>query len=120
MKFQPLFVRASSLLVIAVLACTTVGLQKASPPAPTELQRGLLFADLWMQTSAEYIACCLQTYHCAGDLIEQDARRIRAEEANQPVDKRGLPLAVIMDLDETVLDNGTFQTYLYDSGQDYK
>src|SRR5262249_12022476 len=36
-----------------------------------------------------------------------------------PAEQRGNPPAVVMDLDETVLDNATFQTYLYDSGQDY-
>lgn len=117
MKSLSRFSRLTSIVVIAVLTSAAMGLQKA--PQPSELQRGLLYADLWMQTSAEYIACCLQTYHWAGELVEQDIRRIRSDEAAQSPEKRDLPPAVIMDLDETVLDNGTFQTYLYDSGQNY-
>jgi 5'-nucleotidase (lipoprotein e(P4) family) len=116
MTFPSRFSRISLAACIALLSCTALGWQRAA--APTELQRGLLFADLWMQTSAEYVACCLQTYHLAGDIIEQDLRQFRTSESAQPVEKR-LPPAIIMDLDETVLDNSTFQTFLYESGQDY-
>jgi acid phosphatase len=45
--------------------------------------------------------------------------RLHAEQARQAADLPTLPPAVIMDLDETVLDNATFQTFLYDSGQNY-
>jgi len=110
------FSQIATVAIFGLLSCSALGWQRAS--APTELQRGLLYADLWMQTSAEYVACCLQTYHLAGDIIEQDLRWFRSSESAQPAEKR-LPPAIIMDLDETVLDNSTFQTYLYESGQDY-
>jgi len=117
MKFSSRFSRTAGVFLLALLSCTALGWQRFTPP--TELQRGLLYADLWMQTSAEYVACCLQTYHLAGDIIEQDLRQERAADASVPPDKRGLPPAIIMDLDETVLDNSTFQTCLFESGQDY-
>jgi len=117
MKLSTGFSRFSAVALFALLSCTALGWQRAA--GPTELQRGLLYADLWVQTSAEYVACCLQTYHLAGDIIEQDLKQLRLSESAQPVEKRGLPPAIIMDLDETVLDNSTFQTYLYESGQDY-
>jgi 5'-nucleotidase (lipoprotein e(P4) family) len=121
MKSLPRFSRLAAIVGIALITSAALGLQKASPtPSPTELQRGLLYADLWMQTSAEYAACCLQTYRWAGEEVAADLARNHTEEKTLPQEKHGLPSAVIMDLDETVLDNSTFQTYLYESGQDYK
>jgi 5'-nucleotidase (lipoprotein e(P4) family) len=104
-------------IAVGLLACTSLGWQLRS--RPTEQQQGTLYADLWMQTSAEYQACCLQTYQLAGDQVERELKRIKAEEENLPPASRGLPPAVIMDLDETTIDNGTYETYLYDSGQDF-
>jgi predicted secreted acid phosphatase len=89
MRLSTRFARTSLVLAAALLSCTALGWQRVT--APTELQRGLLYADLWMQTSAEYVACCLQTYHLAGDIIEQDIKQLRATETALPPEKRGLP-----------------------------
>ncbi|MFO0844383.1 MAG: HAD family acid phosphatase [Gemmataceae bacterium] len=72
--------------------------------APPNPQARALDADTWIQTSAEYHACCLQTYRFAWE-------RLRDKLARLP--KEGLPPAVILDLDETVLDNSPFQTWMY-------
>jgi acid phosphatase len=66
-------------------------------------QERTLDANLYMQTSAEYRACCLQAY---GWMTE----RLRTKLAS--VRNDGLPPAVVMDLDETVLDNAGFQSFL--------
>jgi 5'-nucleotidase (lipoprotein e(P4) family) len=68
---------------------------KAEEPA----YRGL-DANLFMQTAAEYRACCYQAYNLA-------TIRLR-EECAAHKDKAG-KLAVVLDLDETVLDNAGFQ-----------
>ncbi len=68
---------------------------KESPPF-----RGL-DSNLYMQTSAEYRACCLQAFNWA-------AFRVK-ERLAQP-DVRSLQPAVVLDLDETVLDNREYQT----------
>jgi 5'-nucleotidase (lipoprotein e(P4) family) len=117
MKHAVHFRRISAIVLLAVLTVAALGWQLA--PQPTELQQGLLYADLWMQTSAEYVACCLQTYQLAGDKVEHDMQLIHTAQEHEPKDLHGPPPAVVMDLDETVLDNSTFQTYLYDSGQNY-
>ena len=117
MKCLSRFSRFSAAALFALLIATALGVQSQSQP--TELQRGLLYADLWVQTSAEYVACCLQTYQLAGEHLEHEMARLHAEQARQAADLPTLPPAVIMDLDETVLDNATFQTFLYDSGQNY-
>src|SRR3954451_23772627 len=65
--------------------------EAAANPAEREL-----LADLYVQTAAEYHALCLQTYRHASECL---ARRLNE------APKEGPPFAVIMDLDETVLDN---------------
>jgi acid phosphatase len=68
-----------------------------------------LDANLWMQTSAEYRACCYQAYNLArGRLIE----RLR----DVPPHGWAKPPAVVLDLDETVLDNSAFQSRLARNG----
>ena len=111
------FTIITSIVVAGLLISAALGLQKQS--APTPLQNELLFADLWVQTSAEYYACCWQTYRWATETIEQDLKQLHAGAADGAAEKHDPPPAVIMDLDETVLDNGAFQTYLYDNGQNY-
>jgi acid phosphatase len=117
MKPAARFRRLASIPLVALLTATMLGWQAA--PAPTDLQRGLLYADLWVQTSGEYVACCLQTYQMATEQVKRDLDQFRESESKLPPDQRGKPPAVVMDLDETVLDNGTYQTYLYDTGQNY-
>lgn len=61
---------------------------------------------LWMQTGAEYRASALQTYRLARvqlDLALADPKWTAAVE--QSGDASSLPPAVILDLDETVIDN---------------
>ena len=70
--------------------------------APTD--RGLDSA-LYMKTSAEYRACCLQAYNVAAERV---AAKVEAERKN-PREGSRKPFAVVLDLDETVLDNGGFQ-----------
>ena len=67
-----------------------------------------LHATLWMQTSAEYIAVATQTYAAATEQLEAIARRR---------DPRGL--AVVLDIDETVLDNSPYQARLVRDNEGY-
>ena len=109
MNRRPLAVVIRSTLLLAV-ACLTRGeqvhAQPAGPlvaPAPFRTEdpsdRGL-DANLYMQTSAEYRACCYQTYHLA-------TSRLRPALAGLAP---GAKPAVVMDLDETVFDNAGFQS----------
>jgi 5'-nucleotidase (lipoprotein e(P4) family) len=79
-----------------------------------------LNALLWMQTSVEYEMACVQSYGLA---------RIRLDEAlgdntwtaalEQTGSFRTLPPAVILDVDETVLDNSGFDARLVEAGRSY-
>jgi acid phosphatase len=75
-----------------------------NPPATYNAAHHLA-ADLWMQTSAEYRATCLTIYRSA----EKSLAAI-LEGAAYPKP------AVVMDLDETVFDNGAYQAFqqIYD------
>jgi 5'-nucleotidase (lipoprotein e(P4) family) len=80
---------------------------EASPRVNPQLRA--LDANLWQHTSAEYRACCLQAYALA-------TRQLAKKLTDAPA---GRPAAVVMDLDETVLDNAAFQTALYRRGKPY-
>lgn len=69
-------------------------------------------AVLWQQTAAEYDALCLQAYSLA---------KVRLENAYQPGDDLGdnKPVAIIMDLDETVLDNSPYNGKLIIENESY-
>jgi 5'-nucleotidase (lipoprotein e(P4) family) len=71
-----------------------------------------LDANLWMQVSAEYRACCYQAYNVARRRLTEKARAV-------PPGGWARPPAVVLDLDETVLDNGEFQTRLIRNGLGY-
>ena len=69
-----------------------------------------LGANLYIQTAAEYRACCLQVYKTA---------EIRLEAIMTAAHPKPLKPAVIMDLDETVLDNSAFESFLYENDAEY-
>jgi acid phosphatase len=81
----------------------------AAFPAEVPAARGL-DANLYMQTAAEYRACCYQAYNVA-------RRRLGELLADAPVN--GKRPAVVMDLDETVLDNAGYQAMLLRSRLTY-
>ena len=68
-----------------------------------------LHANLWMQTSAEYQALCRQTFSSALREIKQAAKKAKHRQG-RPVGPDKKPLAVVADLDETILDNARFQS----------
>ena len=73
----------------------------------------LLHSLLWMRTSAEYHVLSVMTYQRAGDALDRaliDTRSTASIE--QTGDFQHLPPAVILDLDETVLDNSPFEARL--------
>ena len=71
-----------------------------------------LDANLWMQISAEYRACCYQAYNLARRRLTEKARAV-------PPGGWARPPAIVLDLDETVLDNSEFQTRLIRNGLGY-
>lgn len=121
--------RLSSVFVVAVLACgcvatTTQQRSPASAPQPAAqspqplyvcapCQRDTheqLHGSLWMQTSAEYRVLADVTYRSATEALAAAlADKTWTAATEQTTDSSRLRPAVILDLDETVLDNSRFQ-----------
>lgn len=81
-----------------------------------------LNAVLWVQRSAEYRAAAAQAYRAAADhldvaLKQADWDALVPEERGNAA--RGLKPAVILDIDETVLDNSPYQARLVRDGAEY-
>ena len=96
-------------LVAAVLlnSCITSGYDDEASQKHTTEQGYLLGSTLWVQQSAEYQALCLQAYAIATERISQ---RCEARE------DMSTPLAVVFDLDETVLDNSAYTAWQVANG----
>ncbi len=76
------------------------------PVTQRTINNETLNASLWIQTAAEYRALCYQGYNITLDLLRS------AKESAKSGDK---PLAVIMDCDETLLDNTPSDTSIIDN-----
>jgi acid phosphatase len=79
------------------------------PANPFSIQ-ARLGANIYIQTAAEYRACCLQVYKTA---------EIRIDSILTTANPKPAKPAVIMDLDETVLDNSAFESFLYENNLEY-
>jgi 5'-nucleotidase (lipoprotein e(P4) family) len=86
---------------------STVAQQGAQPQtqiADNEYQVG---AILWMQKAAEYRALCYQAFNWARKTLDEDEKTRK----RLPKAERRKPRAVIVDVDETVLDNSPAQAF---------
>lgn len=116
-----------STVSIAVLLLATTGAcaprRPAASAAPTLARASagerdtheVLQAVLWMQTAAEYHVLAEGAYERASQLLDRalaDRAWTAALEQENGGAYAGLPPAVVMDLDETVLDNSRFQGQL--------
>jgi acid phosphatase len=83
-----------------------------------------LHAVLWMQRSAEYAATTQTIYRAAADhldmaLAEKNWDALVPGERDNAGKTAALPPAVIMDVDETVLDNSPYQARLVRDGKEF-
>jgi 5'-nucleotidase (lipoprotein e(P4) family) len=69
---------------------------------------GKLFTAMFQQRAAEYRALCLQGYNAA---------RMRIDAYTKQTDK---PLAIITDIDETILDNSPYAVHQAYNGKEYE
>jgi 5'-nucleotidase (lipoprotein e(P4) family) len=127
---------STPLLLVAALALASVACKRSDPaPAPAVADPtgaastadaaapdDNLNAVLWVQGSAEYRAVAQTLYRAAADkldvaLAEQHWDALVPGERGNPAS--GLPPAVILDVDETVLDNSPYQARLVRDGREY-
>lgn len=105
------------LLVASTMLATTALAAAVAPP-----EQGSLLANVYTMASAEYRACCLSIFRAAAyRLVEmmEDVLEDSEDEAAGEMPPSPLRPAVVMDLDQTVLDITSFQTFLYENGLSY-
>ncbi len=111
----------------SLLSCTVVlsllaGPAVAADPAPQGPvpQNDLLNAELWMQRSVEYKANALAVYALGRIQLDKAlADRNWTAATEQTGNYQDLPPAVVLDLDETAMDNSAYQTGLVTNGTDF-
>jgi 5'-nucleotidase (lipoprotein e(P4) family) len=105
-----MYKRIPILLLFAgmILSCSTIHPAHTGNGATSTVNNGKAWASLWQQRSAEYRALCFQAYNVA---------QLRLNEAlKQP---GGKPLAIVTDIDETVLDNSPYDAQQAINNQEY-
>ena len=105
--------------VLLLAACRTTAPAGATGSAVAADDN--LNAVAWVQRSAEYAAAASTVYRAAGNRL--DALIASGEDALPPDEREnpaaGLPPAIIMDIDETVLDNSPYQARLVLQGSEF-
>ena len=96
----------------AWICAATLLIANAQAAEDTALEQ--LHATLWMQTAPEYRAATEQVYRLATERIANPAPGTAAlEQVDAPAEQLArIPTAVILDHDETVLDNSVYQARL--------
>ena len=117
-------------LALALSACATARPNPPAPPAappPTpsaeapRSEHPTLYGTLWIQTAAEYRASAWQAYAAARASL---ARALADSTWTAAVEQEGtgyagLPPAIILDVDETVLDNSPNQARVIRAGGEF-
>jgi 5'-nucleotidase (lipoprotein e(P4) family) len=89
---------------------THVGQEAARAPSQGADNEYLVGSVLWTQSSGEARALAFQAYNFARILLDQDLRANR---------RRRMPRAIIVDVDETVLDNSPYQAWIIKEHKSY-
>lgn len=74
------------------------------------LSNSLLWAVAWKQSAAEYFALCHQAYNLA---------RLRVDQALHSQESGDKPLAVIADMDDTIMHAGSYWGYLINQDKEF-
>ena len=101
---------ATSLLRVLAITTSVILLVGCAQTPEKTTSHEMLNATLWQQTAAEYIGVSRQAYRFARTNLDRalaDTSWTAALE--QTGDYSGLPPAVMLDIDETVLDNGPYE-----------
>jgi 5'-nucleotidase (lipoprotein e(P4) family) len=102
---------AGVLLGLLTAGCAGMKNDSAGESAPSyttrDLNEQLVMATLWMQSSAEYRALCYQAFNVAAMNLDFFLNSYTGSK----------PVAVIVDVDETVIDNSPYEAFLI--GQDF-
>jgi 5'-nucleotidase (lipoprotein e(P4) family) len=98
-------------LIVLTCLLSTSGL--AAEPVP---QNDMLNAEVWIQTAIEYRANCLTVYALAKVRLDEALADKNWSAYDQTGGYQNLPPAVILDLDETAIDNSAYEASLVVKG----
>ncbi|HEX4931759.1 MAG TPA: HAD family acid phosphatase, partial [Gemmatimonadaceae bacterium] len=111
---------ASTLAVAGCAARTETTTAASSAPRPAAAAHENLNAVVWMQTALEYEASAVQAYRLAQLQVDAALGNPAWTAAiEQTGDASKLPPAVIVDVDETVLDNSYYQARMIRDRTEY-
>lgn len=99
-----LFRRVPAAVLLAAISLSNVLAQTAVPAADLDYQ---VAAVLYMQKSAEYRALAYQAFNIARLRLDEDFEKKKLKKL--PKAERKRPRAIVVDIDETVLDNSPAQ-----------
>ncbi len=93
----------------------------AAPAQESAPSHDALLATLWTQRSVEYRGNALTVFALARLRLDEALadRNWTAAPAEQKADYQGLPPAVILDIDETLLDNSRYQVWMLKNNQTF-
>ena len=94
----------------AIVAALSAGTAMAQDPQPNDM----LLATLWNQTSVEYKGNAMTVYALAKIRLDQALadKKWTGAPNEQKGDYQNLPPAILLDVDETVLDNSPYEVWL--------
>lgn len=114
------------IILLTSIACQTVSDRPVQTQpveaATTRIAHENLNGLLWMQTSAEFDALCRLVYKAAAEAAQKslaDTSWTASLEQEQAGGFASLPPAVILDLDETVMDNTPYQALMARLGKGF-
>lgn len=103
------YIRLSAIALTAGLLSCSVQ-KEGSQSAEEQLSQQLVSSVLWFQQSAEMTASYLQAYQYGKLILAGKLDTVQST----------LPPAVVLDIDETVLDNSPYEVYLIEKGELYQ
>jgi 5'-nucleotidase (lipoprotein e(P4) family) len=95
-------------LVVATLSVVTLGACSPTNNNPAEIDSSVL----WVRTAAEYEALSLQAYQAAAEDLQKFIDDRSWSALPRQTEATELPLAIILDIDETAVSNVEFQVIL--------
>jgi acid phosphatase len=112
---SPAYLSAFAVFAGAALAFASPSFAQESVP-----QNDLLNATLWVSNAVEYKANTIAMYQLATMRLDEAlADKSWTAATEQSGDYQDLPPAIILDVDETVIDNGGYESWLIAAGKSY-
>lgn len=120
---RPFATRSRAAVLGLVLFVSCIGRGHAADPPAVVIGREQVNATLWMQRAAEYRIATRQVYRLATERLAGPIAAPGSAAVEQwsapPTSLASMPTAIIVDLDETVLDNSYYQARRALAGAEY-